>query len=555
MKIRILGDTPDVRGKAFEDLMTLVLSKLNYGNSKKRVHSIGMEFDLDATHNDTKKPIICECKARDDPVPTTDIELFLAKIVHEDSDISLMEGMFFSTSGFIGTAAKWYETLPNKQKQRLQLYDAEGIIEILRENGLILPESKHDEVVKKHTSHQMGERYVVNYDSYLYVVHTLRTGGTASHFMILTNEGELVRKQVEEAIVKLDPSLRTLAGIDTIQEKGLLVLLDAKARSISEITEAIGDTEKNILIALDELEESGLVAVLQNGQTPLYNLNNTIDVLTKLVKRFLESDSKYEFMSSHYLELMINENFSKYVEDRFKIKFEQDMVKVLRKAARIFPSVLYQLLLGDNTLYINSYKHSEQLRTPGNKHENLPNLIPYIFMNDIILKVLSDTRTLDTNYLSKKGVKGIFMRNELRIASQFELIFRIETEGMSFFVPAAGPIESGQYVSSTDITLELSLADTLLALERYPEAIEEYELVIREAIERPDILKAAWHNKGLAHKVLKQHSMAKQCFKTALQFDENIIPTLRNLAECHEILGETEEANRVREKLNQLQSH
>lgn len=48
LEIKIIAPNPDLKGKSFEKFMQLVLDKLGYGNFKVRVHTTGMELDIEA---------------------------------------------------------------------------------------------------------------------------------------------------------------------------------------------------------------------------------------------------------------------------------------------------------------------------------------------------------------------------------------------------------------------------------------------------------------------------------------------------------------------------
>jgi tetratricopeptide (TPR) repeat protein len=555
LNIRILGESADIRGKAFEGLMFLVLEKLNYGNIKNRVHSIGMEFDLDAKHNDTGKPVLCECKAKEDQIGTTDLELFLAKLVHEDTDTSLTEGKFFSTSGFSGTAAKWHQTLLTVQKQRFKIYDSDGIIEILWQNGLILSDDKYDAIIRSHTKYQLGDRRIVYYDSQLYVVQTLRTGGAASHFMILTNEGELVNKQVEDAIVRLDFDLRSLSRIDAIQEKVILALLDSDSKTPSELASSLGENEKNVAIALDELSFMGLLTGHKENETKAFALNTSIETLTTLVNRFASTDKKYPLMSSKYLEKVLNDEYAKHVKDRFKLDLDSDLTKMLIMASRIFPSVLHYLLLGDNTPYLTSYQHLQQLQNTGGTRKRLTELSQSPFFHEIALRILTDMKGLDSNYLSdKKGIKGVHTKNIFKIASETNLIMSIYTEGTNFFVEAAGPIQAGSFLSATDISLYLRSGNIHYALELFNQAIEDYDIVIASAKDNPDLFKSAWHNKGTCYYAQEKCDDAVKCYLEALKVDANFIPSINNLIICYQELKDDANTKEFKERLAKIRS-
>lgn len=229
MRIKVLGENPDVKGKSFEKLMVTILDRLGYDDIITRIHTTGMELDIEAKHKVTKNPLICECKAFDQPIGTSHLTDFLGKIVHEETDTITPDGKFFSLSGFIGTASKWYDELKPTTKERFKIYGNEGVISLLNDSGLLLPSEHIDKIIRKNTEYSLGERYGVFFESYLYIVQILKIGGSASHYIILTAEGEIVHKTIEEAVVKLDETLQSLTRIDlAILEKVTLNLLETK---------------------------------------------------------------------------------------------------------------------------------------------------------------------------------------------------------------------------------------------------------------------------------------------------------------------------------------
>jgi hypothetical protein len=70
MQIRILGESDQIRGKAFENLMITVLDHLGYTDFKPNIRPAGTELDIEASHKTNGIKILCECKAEKDPNPT-----------------------------------------------------------------------------------------------------------------------------------------------------------------------------------------------------------------------------------------------------------------------------------------------------------------------------------------------------------------------------------------------------------------------------------------------------------------------------------------------------
>jgi restriction endonuclease Mrr len=111
LEIRILGATPQKKGRAFENLMHIILDKLDYADFMSPVSTTGMEFDIITKDKRTQESVLCECKAHDEPIATGDLLKFFGKLCHERSKNKALRGAFFSTSGFNGTALKNYDEL------------------------------------------------------------------------------------------------------------------------------------------------------------------------------------------------------------------------------------------------------------------------------------------------------------------------------------------------------------------------------------------------------------------------------------------------------------
>lgn len=551
MKIKILAETPQAKGKSFERLMVTILDHLGYTDSRTRIRKTGMELDIKAKHKVSNEGILCECKAHEEQVASRDLVNFLGKLAHERSKNQSLKGMFFSLSGFDGTALEWYEELGAKEKESFVIFGNEEVLNLLRKSGLLTSEEELDRIIKSHTKYPPGERYLVYFESTLYVVQLFLINGKSSRYVILTEKGNLAYKAICEEIAKLDETIRSLPIVNLqILDKVALNLLDLKKKTPDEIATDVVETVNDVKVALEELKTERLV--LEDGKaSKIFMISTELPALTELTKRFTNSEYKYTFMSSAYVESVINDTFTSYVSDRFKLNLDTEQRTVLAKASKIFPSVLSTLLLANTEHYETNYRHLQELGLPQSEIEKWQKNTVYTFMHEILLGILNDLQTVEGNYLAKKGVKGYVLKNKFKIASEFELIFASESEGYIHLAEAGGPIKSGQLVSYTDIALMLHVGNTLLALEEYERAIQEFKRIIKEST-NPDLLKAAWNNKGLCYIGMKNYEQALSCFETALSHDNTLVEAWNNKARCLEALGRTEEARQARENAEKL---
>jgi tetratricopeptide (TPR) repeat protein len=556
MEIRILAKTKQRKGTLFERLMKAVLDVLGYHNFRTRINYVGMEIDIKAEHKVTSEPLLCECKAHARPIGPQALTDFFGKVSIKRSKNSSLKGIFASLSGYSANALEMYDEFTPQDKLVNTLLDNYQILDLLRKSGLLISEQEIDSKMSSNTNLNLGERYLVYTESGVFIVQILLVGGRPSHYLLLTGKGELVHKTIEEEIAKLDKTIKSLVKIDLqILDSVTINLLDLKKKSIAQISREINQTENDVSIAIEELRLSKILNQESVNGENVFSMMTDMETLTKLTLKYAFSSRKYDFMSSAYVENTVNDAFGVYVKDRYKLALDRDKTSMLIVVCRIFPSILYFTLLGDNSSYVRNHEHLEELRKSGQKFGHLENIIESPFFERIVTHIRSDMQSLDSNYLAKnKGIQGFFMKSVFKMASEKQLIFSIYTEGTNLFATAGGPIEAGSLLSATDVSLYLNIANVLCALELYDESIREFDELIRLATGRQDLLKAAWNNKGLCYKAQKKYKEAIQCYEEALKIDPNLVQALSNLAVCYQELGEIKKAEELKKKIVNLRT-
>ena len=152
----MLADSTQEKGSAFERLMVLILDKLGYTDIRTKVHTTGMELDIEARHKVTGRSVLCECKAHVEEIGTDELKKFLGTLAHERSIHKDELGMFFSLSGFKGTARRWYDELDDEHKEFLKIYDNFGIFELLKQADVIIDEQEIKTIIEKNTDNVLG---------------------------------------------------------------------------------------------------------------------------------------------------------------------------------------------------------------------------------------------------------------------------------------------------------------------------------------------------------------------------------------------------------------
>jgi len=552
MELKILAETPQEKGKSFERLMGTVLDKLGFGNFRFDVHATGLELDIKADHKFTKNPIICECKAHERSIDSNTLNTFYGKFNVEKGKSLATQGYFFSTSGFIGTAVEWYDqNIPSYDKPNFKIFNNEDIIDLLTQSGLLIPENELEEKILMQVNHPLVNRYVVFFESRIYVVQIFQISDTAKRYVIYTGEGNLAGRTIYQQISSLDATLTDIPLVDLeIFDKVLLNLLDLKEKSTEKISQEITEDPNDVKAILEDLESESLLNVVEN-ENVVYSIKNDVVTLTNLTKRFAKSKHKLTFMNTNFINLVLDDNFVNHISERFKIIFSDDQKTLLKEASRIFPTVLHTLFLSDTKSFEN---HFEQAKTM-NLNESAKKLsdknILSSFMHLLLVDIQNDLKLLHGNYLDAKNVLGYFTHIKFKIASEFELIFALDAGGTSALLPLKGSIDVGQMLSATNYSIFLKTGNLYMTLENYDDARKTFDKVIQNSDNKEWIM-AAWSNKGLCYLREKKFPDAEECFDKTLEINDKIIPTLANKALCRRELGDSTGADELVKKIEEI---
>lgn len=550
MELRIIAETPQEKGKSFERLMGMVLDKLGYTDVHYDIHATGIEIDVKAKHKVTNNLLICECKAHEQSIASADLTSFYGKFHIEKGRNPASQGYFFSTSGFNGTATEWYEqNIPSEDKPQFKIFNNDQIIALLIKSGLLIEDKDLESRIKSQINHPLDERYVAVFESRLYVVQIFKISDSEKRFVVYAGDGSLASRNTHEQLSKLDSKLTSIPLVNLeILDKVLINLLDLKQKTISEISAEVVETENDVKTIIGDLKAENLLNIDSSSGVEKFSLKQDITTLTNLTKRFTESKHKLSFMSSEYVNTLIDEKFVSEISSRFMIEFDDMQKTVIGRAASIFPSVLSFLLLSNPDQYVNVKKQMEQLGIKSAKQDE--DIFTH-FMGNILENILTDLRSISSKYLDDKGVAGFSKKIDFKIASEYELIFAAHAGGVHGIFTAGGAIKIGELVSATDISLFQRRGNLLMALELYDKAIIDFDLVISNVADK-ELLKAAYTNKGLCY--LRQHKPvdAETCFDKALEIEPNLIQALTNKALCRQELGDEEGAKKLDEHIKSL---
>ncbi len=327
-----------------------------------------------------------------------------------------------------------------------------------------------------------------------------------------------------------------------------LSLLDLKEKTPNEISKEIIETRNDVQVALQELRSQGLVKERAEGELEnSFTITQNIEGLVKLAKKFTNTDNEYEFMLSHFIGSIVDDNFIKHVADRFKLNLSQQQRKSLLTVSRIFPSVLEFELFGDVKAYENSHRQLLESGLSESEKIKLHQSVVTAFLGRILVRSVDDIRNAPAGYLDKKGIRGYQARYTLRVATNTGLIFDQEYKDSEYLAVAGGTIKAGEMVSGDPVVL-FNMGVTLMDLKEYDEAASYFEKLV-DVSSDPKVLTAAWNNKGLCFLRMTNFEYALKCFEKVLSFDPKHVEALNNTAICLESLGRVKEAKEIRERI------
>jgi tetratricopeptide (TPR) repeat protein len=532
LEIKILGDTPFKKGKAFEEFMRLILSKLGYSNFMSPVFTTGMEFDIRTIHKETEEPLLCECKAHEGKIDTGDLLKFYGKLCHERSNDKSLKGMFFSTSGFTGTAQKNYDELSESDKQIFKIYGNEGIVQLLRKSGMMAQEDEMERKIMSKIKYTLGDRYVVFSESDLYIVQIIQIGGQARNFYIFTPKGDMAESAIRKKIKDTDERLKSLEEFKPeIIDSVILNLLELQPKTAGQLSGETNETINDIEIALDEAELENLVLRENGNDGHIFTLSRDIKAFMKIAERYLMEKAKaVRFMSSNYLQWMINDEFINLISYRFKLHFDEKLKQRIITISKIFPSALYLGLFRYTIDFENSYEQIENSNMSfdekGKRHKDTA----LNFMGQMLARIREDLHTLPAKYLESKGIRAFNDENSIRIASDNELIIDEADKSSGYLAVAKGTIQPGQLVMADNDAI-MNMGNACMLVRDYQNAKVLYEKIIN-LTDDVSLLKAAWNNTGVCYMRMQVWVEAVRCFKKVLSYDQSHPEASMNLTHC-----------------------
>ena len=131
MRLYIIGDNHDDKGKQLEELTAALLEESGYEYvCRNTIEAGGSEIDVKAklVHNvagiQKEIPVVCECKAKNDTITINDWLKFVGKVSIARMTNAQTEGVMIALSGANGNVVGSYDALPDKSYLHLITHDS-----------------------------------------------------------------------------------------------------------------------------------------------------------------------------------------------------------------------------------------------------------------------------------------------------------------------------------------------------------------------------------------------------------------------------------------------
>lgn len=204
MQLYILGNNSDDKGNQLEKLTFEILKKSGFSNIiKNEIGSGGHEIDVRAEYTvsglngDIKKPLICECKAYQNPVAMSDWLKFLGKVLLEENKGDV-DGFFIALSGVNGNVYGNYRDLKS-YRNNVTLITGEDLIKQLNEMFQLASIDTLQKSIEKFTQRKPIEISLCYYNMCVYFL----IGFANNEYSIISNSGDLEKTQEANLIKSL----------------------------------------------------------------------------------------------------------------------------------------------------------------------------------------------------------------------------------------------------------------------------------------------------------------------------------------------------------------
>jgi hypothetical protein len=523
--IKFIDDKKSDKGKSLERLIHILFDSLGYRDIRTNIRKTGSEIDVKAKHKVHNYNIICECKATTSSIDSPELAKFYGKLMKEIGNKACKHGYFFSIAGYNSTAVEWYQTLSTEGRKSFEIVNAKGIIDLLIKQGLLVSNSKLDELLKKYSSLKPQIRYVISFGYTLYIVQFLQTENDSECFIILSNNGELVNNVLARTIIKKDKTLASSVFLNSlVYSKVLMNLLTCQKKTLNDIASEVIENKRDVEAVLIDMLNAKLVEKLDDS----FRIKITITSFKNIAKHFVDNSSSLDFMKSEFLLDAIEKLLRGIVTKGFKIRLENEDFQAISIICSIFPSALKYVLFSEKSFFRKIESEIERL--------NKPDLVDYSRIQlfySIQNIVINDLNNTPSDYLAGKGIEGIFSDSKITLASERSFLLHLSSKGSRLIVSTAPDLvaEAGTVLVPSSPDALISSMHILLNLGCLDEVEKTFQSVMKQSKGNKLVMGRAFNGLGIAYLRKGEKERALPCFKKAEEFIPNDMTIKSNIKE------------------------
>ena len=428
MRLYIIGSSNDDKGTQLEELTAALMKESGYEYIRRNVIDAGgSEKDVNAKRTyeqDGKRikiPVICECKAKSEPINIIDWLKFVGKISISRMSDPRTEGVMIALSGANGNVTGSYDALPDKRY--LRLIEQEELIELVCRHFKLKDPEEIKNYFTLNTTRTLDHIDLVYYDKQVWWIVSF----SHEEFAIVSDNFTTIKDK------HLDVFLERLANYTTFKKTGYVdVLQEEKARLREEflskgmvyllmkngstaVPELLEDMKKTCgLTDLDKEELSAqietFVFVTKDGDSVRLKDASDIDFVD-FYKWYDSGVMFYEGIATDFYVQNINEKLlDKIIKIQENLEIPEERRDDCLYIMTLSPTALLYALRPDEVI-VNSRKMG------GDAIPQVNNFHSSYFMNQLATRLLKDLQDSEfsTFYCKKFGLDKYYIETEMKL--------------------------------------------------------------------------------------------------------------------------------------------
>jgi restriction endonuclease len=517
---------PIDKGKAFEQFISILLSKLGYQVKKTRIRKAGRELDIDAESKVTGLPLLVECKAESQPLGSGAYNKFYGVFEHEAKSIKRgLSGILISLSDFNSEVWANYEEKREKDKRRFKIYGPEFVLSSAVDAGLISDDLTVQHLSKKSWPFELGETILLIDKSFLYRIQILERDGKQTHFIAYRAHCE---DPTAFEIETLRTSVPFLAGLEPFDLMARKVVLRALAQSSDplkaiDLRKVSKQSAATIENEVKFLNERRLLEKSQKG----IRLGADLRVFCEVSLELLESEYKYDFVLSPYFQQMNNFALARFcLSRRFIDNPDEQYLRLLNSIFKFSPGALNLALFGPVETYRTTYDHSKRINA---SIEWVRDSQSFAFIRELTRPLLDDVRDGNKVMDEIDPVVAFLEELHIKIANPLEVFLDVNSSGIAVRMKAGESMDAGNLVTIKDPVTLFNVRMAEFNLQPNSSSIEEMVEIYNDLKKRDptrDTLPEIANNLGVCLMALQEFGKAKEFFTEGTRYGREI-PQLR----------------------------